>query len=760
MATADELLATKVAEEEFFLIDLASRTISIPKSVPVLGVESDEDVMRVKFKLPRFYHHSDFAKFIIGVNYVNAKGTKDRYEPDDIVVGSDYITFSWVVGRLAAIASGNVTFNLCLKKMSTTDPSVIDDEFNTTTATLPIIKGLEVSQAIVQAYSDVLEQWRQQLFGFGDTLEQRLNNVAAELQAAIEAKGAETRDTIPDDYNELYDMANAAVRTRANAVIETAEGEVITAHDCSDDPLRGLRAFGKSTQATTTGAQLLNFDPYVPNLTASEAYCHVSVYTNPFPTAGTYYYSCSGTFGSSYKIWAYDSNENLLINNSTGVIEVTEEQASVIAKVSIVIQGVTAGATYTGYIYPMINAGDTALPYEPYSGGVASPCLEWSQEIESINNPTIGIFGSNLADASSIEVGSNLNLTVSEDGYTVEVTGGADKPYTSSPVQLPMEMLRGKKVILSADSVSNSQDSSGKGGNVQLNIRDSVKMKYVAISPNNLTATTIIPEDVSRVDLNVYTNNSATLFDTPNTTTVKGLRLSVVDTAWEAYRDAQMLSIPYPLRGIPVSSGGDYVDQNGQRWICDEIDHSRKAHIQRVKLKTYDGTEDWFIAEQDPANGYVGVLYTAANDMRVGCTAKCSHYLQGNSVGNVGKAGLFDTYYGQFRVNIGGFTSVDEWKAKLIEWAAAGTPLTLLYVLATPIETPLTDAEIYAFSKIHSNYPNVTIMNDSDAHMAVEYNADTKIYCAKTHGPTDDQVQSAVDEYLATHLISAEGVSF
>lgn len=32
-----------------------------------------------------------------------------------------------------------------------------------------------------------------------------------------------------------------------------------------------------------------------------------------------------------------------------------------------------------------------------------------------------------------------------------------------------------------------------------------------------------------------------------------------------------ILSTPNGLPGIPVTSGGNYTDQNGQQWICDEI---------------------------------------------------------------------------------------------------------------------------------------------------------------------------------------------
>lgn len=48
-----------------------------------------------------------------------------------------------------------------------------------------------------------------------------------------------------------------------------------------------------------------------------------------------------------------------------------------------------------------------------------------------------------------------------------------------------------------------------------------------------------------------------------------------------------------PLCGIPVSSGGNYTDSNGQRWICDELiynaDGSGKISKHTAKIDSYNG---------------------------------------------------------------------------------------------------------------------------------------------------------------------------
>lgn len=66
-------------------------------------------------------------------------------------------------------------------------------------------------------------------------------------------------------------------------------------------------------------------------------------------------------------------------------------------------------------------------------------------------------------------------------------------------------------------------------------------------------------------------------------------------------------------------------------------------------------------------------------------------------------------------------------KVKLMQYAA-GIPITVVYVLETPIETPLSDAELLAFKALRSNKPTTTILNDSGMFMSVDYVADTKTY--------------------------------
>lgn len=149
MATADELLGT-IADitDEFLDVNLETRIISIPASIKVLGVESDDDVKQLRFRLPKNYGEFDLSTFGIQVNFENADGEGDFYLINDLAVQDDTITFTWLVDRHAFKRYGEVDFSLCMKKYD--DEGVVIKELNTAIATLPVLKGLETTKAVVE----------------------------------------------------------------------------------------------------------------------------------------------------------------------------------------------------------------------------------------------------------------------------------------------------------------------------------------------------------------------------------------------------------------------------------------------------------------------------------------------------------------------------------------------------------------------------------------------------------------------------------
>ncbi len=142
--------------EEVLVIDNDLRTITIPSSLQTVGVESDEDVRRLNFQMPKQYHEVDLSEFDIRINFMNANNSGDVYAVTDKAVSGDNITFSWLVGRNALAYRGNIRFIVCLKK--TDAEGVVQQEFNTTVATLSVLEGLETTEQVIQENPDIIEQ--------------------------------------------------------------------------------------------------------------------------------------------------------------------------------------------------------------------------------------------------------------------------------------------------------------------------------------------------------------------------------------------------------------------------------------------------------------------------------------------------------------------------------------------------------------------------------------------------------------------------
>ena len=149
--------------KDYLVIDAESRKINIPEQIKNLGLESDADVKRLYFKIQKQYGEMDFTKADIRINYVNANGEGDAYPVADKQVEGGTVTFSWLVGRNATEYKGDVCFIVCAKTSNT--EGIVEKEFNTTLATLPVLEGKETTQQIVQQYPDVIEQILKRLEG-------------------------------------------------------------------------------------------------------------------------------------------------------------------------------------------------------------------------------------------------------------------------------------------------------------------------------------------------------------------------------------------------------------------------------------------------------------------------------------------------------------------------------------------------------------------------------------------------------------------
>ena len=137
-------------------IDSNTREIIFLDNSECFGVEFDKNTQRIEFSCPKIVGDNlDLTKCICRINYMNAKGYRDSYLIDDILVDGDNITFTWRLSSKVTAGRGNCLFIFCARQVK--ENGVIEKEWNTTVAKASIKRGLETNSHIEEEYSDILE---------------------------------------------------------------------------------------------------------------------------------------------------------------------------------------------------------------------------------------------------------------------------------------------------------------------------------------------------------------------------------------------------------------------------------------------------------------------------------------------------------------------------------------------------------------------------------------------------------------------------
>lgn len=186
-------IQSNAEDNEVIVIDNDLRKITIPASITLLGVESDENVRTLHFQMPKTYKGLDLSEFAIRINYMNANNVGDTYAVDDSEISGENIVFTWTVGRVACMYKGNTKFIICLKKKDTSGNVL--KEFNTSLASLPVLEGLETTEAVVAENPDIIEQILTKI----EKLTQiSPEDIASAVSTYMEANPIDIPDTLPN----------------------------------------------------------------------------------------------------------------------------------------------------------------------------------------------------------------------------------------------------------------------------------------------------------------------------------------------------------------------------------------------------------------------------------------------------------------------------------------------------------------------------------------------------------------------------------
>lgn len=493
--------------------------------------------------------------------------------------------------------------------------------------------------------------------------------------------------------------------------------------------LESLTLYGKSTQVSTTGAQLLPFE-------VGEKREGLEVFKDGIAISGArkddiYAVGRSGMGNESsyddfpllasgeYYVYSDSASVNLFVVAFRNGINITlgGSMKGVAVKIKVMDGDkfrifLRLEEDFNGKVKAMISKTQpTASNYEPYTGGKPSPSPEYPQEIKNAGQSGeigVTVTGTNLlplevgqkgngfeafADGVQIDTDRNVDIyavgrndSLVESGYDEFALMTAGKYYIYSDtrdVYLYVVVWRkGRNVVLG---------SSNEGVARQIEIMDGDKFRIFFRAAAAFKGK--VKAMITRIPMNA--------------------------TSYEPYKPAQKLIIPTPngLPGIPVSSDGNYTDADGRQWVCDEVDFKKGVYVQRVATETPKAKWKNFEETADVPNRY-RISGALVNRYRDGST-KCliSHGIYENWGIAPGWALNSTTFYYHPKEDV----TKEEAKEQILGFINSANPLTFLGQLETPIEKPLTTEQLATYKALRTYSPTTTVANDAEAGMSVGY---------------------------------------
>lgn len=538
------------------------------------------------------------------------------------------------------------------------------------------------------------------------------------------------------EHGRLYNMKRGP-----NVITATITGRRIVLEKCAGGKLRGLILYGKSTQVTTTGAQLLTSavikgEKCGVTLTKKDSVWHLEG-TNTAdgvrnirlmePTehfklpAGTYTFSFSkdGVFPiktnisiskvanpdiSSEQIWTGIGNAGL--NRPTKfTLDGTEEALSIFVNFP-------AGEYISCDLYVMLNAGNTALPWEPYTGGKPSPSPDYPQEIQSAGDDgSIGIevHGKNIFGGRySYALYSNGVLFIDENLKDKEVKFPYQPKEEAKGICKVLKCQKGKTYVI---SVTNPNKNATIGMTEYENIENAFvytnNVGFARMTTKTKQLYTAKSDGILVCGIaGTWTDGKTTVHECTESELLQVEEASEA-TSYEPYHNPQTLTLSAPngLPGIMVTSGGNYTDENGQQWICDEVDFAGGVYRQRIKHVNIVFNK---VASSATHSGYRHMAGDIQNMSRehTECLCNIATHSQNAAYGTEGvrASGAYNAlvlYYENLTLD--------------------NVPADVAYILSDPIETPLSETDIAAYRAL-TIYDPTTVVETNSGGLKVSYN--------------------------------------
>lgn len=353
-------------------------------------------------------------------------------------------------------------------------------------------------------------------------------------------------------------------------------------------------------------------------------------------------------------------------------------------------------------IKPMLNAGSIALPWEPYTGGQPSPNPDYPQEI--VNAGQDGQIDVTVCGANIFDVNSTITGYYASDGSFI-----SSNVNRQSTKNIPT---RGQKAVTFSNLPVNVKVIA-----VQFDDKNTFVYREGNLTDGKIFS---IREQSVYVAFSFYKDDNSMVSQSDLTGVMINYGEAVLP--FEPYYSPQQLPIPTPdgLPGIPVDSGGNWVDENGKQWVSDVVDlavGTKTQNVYTIRVSDYLNTLN---RSSNPSGDtyYISVKsehITIPNKKNNRDFGMLSNYFKaGNAYSNIIKFDIANIISDiqQPRFCFGPIGSMPTLKDAKVYFESHD--VVVMYPLATPITTPLDDATIAAYAALMSYDGSTVISTDED----------------------------------------------
>ena len=544
----------------------------------------------------------------------------------------------------------------------------------------------QLKENIAESKNDAIKQIQSE----GQSYQDQINKLQ---------KSEALQDEVLDKLNEEVDLK------LTQPYLNNNDSTHITSSD--NGLLKNIVVKGNTVQNSTKGLNLINCTPktttingitmvnngdgtYTVNGTATDDF---DIALAPYTTKQNIYYTLSGCPSGGSKTTYYLDPRGYEYDTGRGTTIINPNQ-DLSNYIRIVIK---KDVTVNNLLFkPMFNEGQTAQPFEPYTGGKPSPSPEYPQEIKAVNELSGVMTGKNLLKphGSYPRTGYGITFNLMNDGIHVNGKCTASSWYTfiySDTLQAGTYYINGIK------GASNSRYQ------VVL-YKNDVIIGY--ITTNNFK---LVLKEKAKIKLSLYVY--------PGYGTFNDLVLPYM-----ICRNENDLYLYTPYQGQSLLN---YTLQNPLYKLSDVydyIDFNRGKIVRNIGVITFDGSDDEDIRLSPPDGSRRVYLYLFRNsilsieNINPYCKSNMFKFTNLWTDGVMSHNHLFYVSSTNIYVSYNEITSLNDFKTWLNK-----NPITVYYQLATPTEEDIPQELLTQLQLLKTYYPQTNIMFDTEVEPYINF---------------------------------------